>query len=137
MQSCQTTPFIQPVFLSRPFYVLLAVYILYFHRSQNSKNSSFEKWVAQREETESWLQHISLLLSSAIQIVDYLQNGTSVIVHCRYDSVQLKTSQLIVRVSIYDICIETVTDGTELHSLHRLPSYCWMVTSGPFQASLF
>lgn len=42
----------------------------------------FAVWLSQREETAGWLSHVSLLLSSAMQILECMQGGTTVIIHC-------------------------------------------------------
>jgi hypothetical protein len=44
----------------------------------------FAVWLSQREETAGWLSHVSLLLSSAMQILECMQGGTTVIIHCRF-----------------------------------------------------
>lgn len=45
--------------------------------------SQFMEFLAQRDETQSWLEHITLIISTSMKIVKLLEKGISVIVHCR------------------------------------------------------
>lgn len=52
-------------------------------RSEGVTSVDFAQWLAQREETVGWLSHVSLLISSAMEILDCMRDGITIIIHCR------------------------------------------------------